>query len=111
MFVIIITATYSGNLTASLAVKSFKMPFNTLDELAANDDYIFQVRIGAFREQIFRVSPSCNTIYLSGIITLSLCIARPQCISNKYGDYANFLNCILLSQTLWIYIFIRTGGR
>ena len=56
IFVIIITATYSGNLTASLSVKSFRMPFNTLDELAANDDYVFQVRIGAFREQIFRVS-------------------------------------------------------
>ena len=55
-FVIIVTATYSGNLTASLAVKSFKLPFSTLDELASNGDYFFQVRVGAFREQIFRVS-------------------------------------------------------
>jgi hypothetical protein len=39
-----------------LAVKSLKLPFNNLDELASNDDYFFQVRIGTFREQIFKVS-------------------------------------------------------
>ena len=55
VLVVLLVALYAGNLTATLAVSDVRMPFDTLDELAKSNNYIFQVRVGAFREQIFRV--------------------------------------------------------
>ena len=53
--VIMMTSLYAGNLTASLAVEDVNRPFDTLDGLAADDQYILQVQEGSFREQLFRV--------------------------------------------------------
>jgi hypothetical protein len=53
--VIMMTSLYTGSLTASLAVNDVTKPFDTLDGLAADKDYILQILQGSFREQLFRV--------------------------------------------------------
>ena len=50
-----LTSVYSGSMTASLAVNKATKPFDTLDELADDDEYIFLIVKGTFREEVFKV--------------------------------------------------------
>ena len=58
MTVIILTAVYNGNLTASLAVNIVKAPFSTLKELAADTSYVLGVPDGSIQQQILQVTLS-----------------------------------------------------
>ena len=53
--VLILNAVYAGNLTASLAVSHVQMPFNTLEELAQDDQYTLQIMHGTSQWDKFRV--------------------------------------------------------
>ena len=53
--IIILTAAYSGNLTASLAVKKTNMPFNSLRELADSKDYYLGVYDGDVIQGLLQV--------------------------------------------------------
>ena len=59
--VLLLTAVYTGNLTASLAVSDVQMPFSTLDELAQDDQYILQIMDGTSQLDTFRVT-GYNTV-------------------------------------------------
>jgi gamma-glutamyltranspeptidase len=62
MTVIILTAVYTGNLTASLAVNIVKAPFSTLKELAADTSYVLGVPGGSMQQQILQVTLIHNII-------------------------------------------------
>ena len=53
--VIILVATYCGNLAATLTVDKVKMPFTTLQGLADNQDYTLVIKAGTNRETLFKV--------------------------------------------------------
>ena len=55
-FAIIITATYTGNLIAFLAVSNVKLPFETLAELAAQSKVSWGTAEGVALVMLFRVS-------------------------------------------------------
>ncbi|KAK2170522.1 hypothetical protein LSH36_2g02018 [Paralvinella palmiformis] len=59
--VIITMATYTGNLTASLAVRKVNMPFTTLREIAKRDDYTLAIKPGSIREALFQSSRKGST--------------------------------------------------
>ncbi|CAD5124610.1 DgyrCDS12880 [Dimorphilus gyrociliatus] len=61
VFVITIVATYSGNIIANLAIRRVSYPFNSLEELAENNEYRLVLLEGAAYELIFKESNS--TIY------------------------------------------------
>ena len=52
---IMMTAVYTGNLTAALAIPVTSLPFNTLDELVQNSEYTFQVIDGTVAYQLLIV--------------------------------------------------------
>ena len=55
--VIILVATYSGNLTAHLAVEKFQMPFTTLQELADDNKYSLLILKSTSTETLLKVKP------------------------------------------------------
>ena len=62
---VVVWAVYSGNLTASLAVKRIQWPFHDLKGLSEADDYSFVVTEGTNKVQvlkvnIFTIKPSFN---------------------------------------------------
>ena len=48
-------ATYTANLTAFLTVRSQKMPFNTLEEMAAQTKYKYGLMDGTSLQGVFEV--------------------------------------------------------
>ena len=52
---IALSAVYSGNLTATLAVRKVKLPFTTIEGLAQDQEYILVVLANSFQEQLYRV--------------------------------------------------------
>lgn len=54
--VIVMSATYSGNLTAAMAVRRIEWPFRDLQGLAEADDYVLLLAEGTLREDLFKVS-------------------------------------------------------
>ena len=52
----ILYATYSGNLMASLATEQIKLPFSTLEGLANQDEYTLIVYKGTVHELLFKVN-------------------------------------------------------
>ncbi|GFO49256.1 glutamate receptor [Plakobranchus ocellatus] len=71
LFCIVVAGTYSGNLIAVLTVTKDKPPFNTLKEMAAQDEYRFGTLGNSMWTELFKTSP------------------RPefQAISKKMEDY------------------------
>ncbi|XP_067671609.1 glutamate receptor ionotropic, kainate glr-3-like [Haliotis asinina] len=53
LFCIIIVAVYKGNLVAILSVVEENIPFNTIDELAENDDFKILISKGSFQEDMY----------------------------------------------------------
>lgn len=53
--VLVVWATYSGNLTAAMAVRRIEWPFRDLQGLADADDYVLLLAEGTLREDLFRV--------------------------------------------------------
>ena len=43
---LVVVTTYSGNLVAALTANDVRLPFNTLEELAADTEYPLMVRYG-----------------------------------------------------------------
>ncbi|ELT92333.1 hypothetical protein CAPTEDRAFT_191211 [Capitella teleta] len=54
--VIVMSATYSGNLTAAMAVRRIEWPFRDLQGLAEADDYVLLLAEGTLREDLFKES-------------------------------------------------------
>ncbi|XP_055957243.1 glutamate receptor ionotropic, kainate 2-like [Patella vulgata] len=56
LFCMICAATYSGNLIAFLTVTTKEVPFSTLAEMVANDEYTWGYLQGSFLETLFKNS-------------------------------------------------------
>ncbi|XP_067669738.1 glutamate receptor ionotropic, kainate glr-3-like [Haliotis asinina] len=56
LFCIIIVAVYTGNLVAIMSVVKEKIPFNTIEELAENDDFKIIINKGSSHEDIYKYS-------------------------------------------------------
>ncbi|XP_071086433.1 probable glutamate receptor [Haliotis cracherodii] len=56
LFCITIVAVYAGNLFAIISVVKEKIPFNTMEELAENDDFKIIITKGTATEEIFKYS-------------------------------------------------------
>ena len=55
--VIVIVMTYNANLTSFLATSQTKLPFSTLEEVVAANDYVLSVYEGEFARNFLEV---CN---------------------------------------------------
>ena len=62
VYCVIIGATYSGNLIAFLAVDKYSPPFETLEDIVAQNEYRFGTLGESVWEIIFQVR-SCHTIF------------------------------------------------
>ena len=69
MAILVITATYTGNLVAFLAVVKEPPPFETLEELANQNQYKFGVLGNTILETVFKVS---KPLYCRGYV-VSFC--------------------------------------
>ena len=58
MFSVLLFATYSGNLIASLSVHKFGFLFNSLEELAADKEYTLVINKGGAHRTILEVTLS-----------------------------------------------------
>jgi hypothetical protein len=67
---IILVATYGGNLTASLAVEKVTMPFTTLQGLVDHQEYTLVISAGTVNEGLFKVSCVLLCLYTNQIILL-----------------------------------------
>ena len=56
VFSVLLFATYSGNLIASLSVHKFGFLFNSLEELAADKEYTLVINKGGAHRTILEVS-------------------------------------------------------
>ncbi len=52
---VVLLAVYTGNLTATLAVRHLQKPFNSLAEVAADRQYNLMVERGSVHEALFKV--------------------------------------------------------
>ena len=60
LYVIIIRATYSGNLVAFLSTEKTDFPFNTLDEMVKQDEYTFGTLGSTLFVEMLKVKINCQ---------------------------------------------------
>ena len=64
MLVIIVYGIYTGNLIAFLSITLLKLPFETLEQMTAQTDYVYGTEEGLVHQMLFQVpfvAYRCNT--------------------------------------------------